>query len=73
MTLVIESPTVYNFDLMQFSFNSNHFIYLRICSIRLLKTLCEKEKLPTVFSANLENFLLFSSKLKLSSANSLRL
>ena len=49
---------------------------LRVCSKGLLKTLWEKEKLlvispfPTVFSTHLENFLSFSSNLKLSSANS---
>ena len=55
--------------------------FLRVCSTCLLKTLWEKEKLlvtsnfsfPTVFSTHLENFLPFSSKLELSSANSFSL
>ena len=52
-----------------------------VLSTSLLKTLGEKEKLleqaissfPTVFSTDLENFLPFSSNLKLSSANSFSL
>ena len=53
--------------------NKNWF--LCVCSSSLLKTLLEKEKLfvtinfsffPTVFSTHLENFLPFSSNLKLS-------
>ena len=58
--------------------------FLRVCSISLLKTLWEKEKLlvtsnfsfshrPTVFSICLDNFLLLSSNSKLSSANSFSL
>ena len=55
--------------------------FLRICSTGHLKTLREKEKLfkraispfPTVFSTHLENFLPFSSNLKLLSANSFSL
>ena len=49
--------------------------FLRVCSVSLLKTLWEKEKLliispfPTVFSIHSEHFLVFSSTLKLSSAN----
>ena len=50
-------------------------MFLSVCSASLLKTLWEKEKLatspfPTVFSTRLENFLLFSSRFKLLSANS---
>ena len=41
--------------------------FLRVCSISLLKTLWEKEIL--LVSPLLENFLPFSSKLKLLSAN----
>ena len=49
-----------------------------VCSTRLLKTLWEKEKLlvtsnfsfPPVFSTHMENFLPFSSTLKLLSATS---
>ena len=52
-------------------------LVLRVCSISLLKTLWEKEKLlitrispfPTMFSTHFENFLPFSSNLKLSSPN----
>ena len=55
--------------------------FLCVCRISLLKTLWEKEKLlltsnfscPTVFSTLLENFLPYSSNLKLVSANSFRL
>ena len=61
--------------------NINPFPYkpwfLCVCSISLLKTLREKEKLLvmsnspfSMFSICLENFLSFSSKLKLLSANS---
>ena len=55
--------------------------FLRVCGTNLLKTLREKEKLlvraispfHTLFSTVLENFLPFSSNLKLSSANSISL
>ena len=43
--------------------------FLLVCSASLLKTLWEKEKL-LVFSTRLENFLVFSPSLKLSSAMS---
>ena len=55
---------------------------LRVCSTSLLKTLWGKGEIarneqfllfPTVFSTLLENFLPFSSNLKLSSANSFNL
>ena len=65
------------------SFNPfpNKLCFLRVCSTSLWKTLWEKEKLlmtsnfsfPTVFSISLENFLFFSSNLKLSSSNSFSL
>ena len=44
--------------------------FLRVCSTSLLKILWEKEKL---FSADLENFLSFSSSLNLLSATSFNL
>ena len=55
--------------------------FLRVCSPSPLKTLWKKENLlvtsifsfPPVFSTLFENFLPFSSNLKLSSANSLSL
>ena len=54
---------------------------LRVCSTCLLKTLWEKDNLlvraiypfPTVFSIRLDNFLPWSSSLKISSANSFSL
>ena len=40
--------------------------FLRVCNLRLLKTLWKKEKLlVTMFSSHLDNFLPFSSNLKL--------
>ena len=49
--------------------------FLCVCSISLLKTLWEKEKLliPTLYSTILENILPLSSNLNLSSADSLSL
>ena len=56
--------------------------FSNVCSVSLLKTLWEKEKLlitsdfsfsPLVFSTHLENFLPFSSNLKYSSSNSFSL
>ena len=56
--------------------------FLHVCSISLSKTLCEKGKnahneqfllFPSVFSTCFENFLPFSSKSVLSSANSFSL
>ena len=55
--------------------------YIPVCSKSLLKTLREKEKLALTsdfsfsksFSTLLENFLLFSSNMKLSSAKSFTL
>ena len=49
--------------------------FLRVCRINLLKT-CGKRAIspfPSVFSTHMDNFLPFSSKLKLSSANSFSL
>ena len=48
-------------------------VFLRLCSIRLLKTLWAISPFSAVFSVRLENFLPFSSKLELSSVNSLTL
>ena len=64
---------------------NNHFPnkpwFLPVCSISLLKTVWEKEKLlvtsnfsiPALFSTCLENFVLFSSNLKLLFENSISL
>ena len=47
--------------------------FLRVCRSTLLKTLWEFLFFPMVFSSHLENFLPFSSNLKLTSANSFNL
>ena len=60
---------------------SNKSWFLRVCTIRHLKTVlkrrnCSKQAIspfPTVFFTHLYNFLLFSSNLKLSSAYSFSL
>ena len=59
----------FSLDLQSFNPFPNKPWFLRVCSMRLLKTLWEKEKLPTCF----DNFLPFSFNLKLSSANTFNL
>ena len=47
--------------------------FLRVCNATLLKTLWEEEKFACNASTYLENFLPFSSNVKLPSANSFSL